>query len=193
MIEHPILFSDAMVRAILEGRKTQTRRVVKLNPLITFDRFEGGLFFSKDSRLGIAPRNFYGQPGDRLWVRETFAYDVADYPDGRSAEAYVYRATTDCEDYFKGKWTPSIYMPRCASRLTLKITEVSVQRVQEISEQDAKAEGVDFVKNFPEQTESYLPFRAEFGQLWDSINDKRGFGWDKNPWVWCISFKRISP
>lgn len=177
MTERPIIFSGDMVRAILDGRKTQTRRVMKPQPSPA-DVFVG------DHGLGMGPqfRCSYGQSGDRLWVRETWACECC----GRTLE---YRAVHGrCEGLSyradggtggSSGWRSPIHMPRWASRLTLDITEVRVQRVQEISEEDAVAEGVDIW--------------ADFRPLWDSINAKRGFGWDVNPWVWALTFKPVPP
>ena len=185
-----------MVRALLDGRKTQTRRVIKPQP--DFDDpnkqnlsdylFKGALAATGGSDW--PDKCPYGAPGDRLWVRETFAYDVAEYPDGKTAEAAIYRATTDCEDYFKGHWCPSIFMPRRLSRITLEVTKVRVQRMQEISEVDAIAEGCQLIEGNPKRRDG-LDYSSEFYSLWDSINAKRGYGWDKNPWVWVVTFKRV--
>lgn len=162
MKERPILFSGAMVRAILDGSKTQTRRVCKLD-------VRGGMPQPElDSLLRCCP---YGQPGDRLWVRETWAKT---YVRQAGAEWFVY-ATGDNRTDYGGPWKPSIHMPRAASRITLEITGVRVERLGEISESDARAEGVQSV--------------AEFKELWASIN---GLGsWEANPWVWVVEFRRI--
>jgi len=178
-IERPVLFSGPMVRAILEGRKSQTRRVVKPQPPhgiksvyapITRDpgNWQG---VASDDLIGWYGRCPYGIPGDRLWVRETFQ---------RARGGFQYRAdgiTTP------RAWKPSIFMPRTASRITLEVTGVRVERLQDISEKDARAEGVDAAPCF------CIPYR----RLWDSLNAKRGFGWEKNPWVWCISFSKAAP
>ena len=191
MTERPIIFSGDMVRAILDGRKTQTRRVMKPQPSPA-DVFVG------DHGLGMGPqfRCSYGQPGEHLWVRETMR---GEYSPARNRYRVAYRdggqttwGNADAEwcgaqDWYTiagtsrqaTRWKPSIHMPRWASRLTLEITEVRVQRVQEISEEDAVAEGVDIW--------------ADFRPLWDSINAKRGFGWDANPWVWALTFKPVPP
>lgn len=190
MKEHPILFSGPMVRAILEGRKTQTRRVMKPQP-----RFDP----PKVQEVWKCP---YGGPSNQLWVRETHAVLSAGYTDGTGMDIR-YKATDP--DYPYG-WTPSIHMPRWASRLTLEVTDVRVERVREISEEDALAEG-SFLGRCPCQEMQRKPkttveaaFRQtgchihgeEFATLWNSINAKRGYGWDENPWVWVISFRRIS-
>lgn len=193
--ERPILFSAPMVRALLAGTKTQTRRIEKTSfPLGWGKPDERSLF------LRGCP---YGQPGDRLWVRETWmpvnkdgfaigpkgadptlgdgAIYRADIPAVSEAdERRVRRAVRDVA----APWRPSIHMPRWASRLTLEVTEVRVQRLQDISEEDARAEGVDPLATFP-----HRPYGAAFFQLWQDIN-----GVDTahaNPWVWAISFKRL--
>ena len=220
MNERPILFNSEMVRAILDGRKSQTRRVIKPQPYsdvgalgvkyggITthnfhlFSTMHGG--GTSDSGMRLCP---YGVPGDRLWVRETFciesSYEVGPYKppfrDGRPCrwhdneewwEQPHYKATDPTPELEIGtgdpgvKWTPSIHMPRWASRITLEIVNVRVERVQEIDEAGAILEGADASK----YEKSY---RYAFSQLWDSINAKRGFGWDANPWLWIIEFKRV--
>ena len=214
MKERPILFSAPMVRAILEGRKSQTRRVVKPQPFAGWypSKCTNGWGFCHPQ--GEAPAVLfqcpYGVPGDRLWVRETWAYFNADedlYQKNKGALAF--RATWDsdrCEwpqfaraiSYIPGdRWRPSIHMPRWASRITLEITDVRVERLQEISEEDALAEGVrEIGGNFEGCYEfcdrlSGTNARDCFGRGWDSINAKRGSGWDANPWVWAISFRRL--
>ena len=147
MKERPILFSGAMVRAVLSGAKTQTRRVRKL--------------------LGPCP---HGQPGDLLWVRETWCDG---YPD--TADPYLYRATY--EGGASHKWKPSIFMPRGASRLTLRLTDVRTEPLHRLTEADAHAEGVADI--------------AAYAALWDALNAKRGYGWNANPFVWVLSFEVV--
>jgi hypothetical protein len=193
-----------MVRAILEGRKTQTRRVVKPQPPSTMtdavlylenvtwcftgpQRDKDGHPLPLDQWVGGWPdcgpdfRFPYGIPGDRLWVRETWTPDcVSEDAAKELGRAPVhYRADGEAPEYLNLKWRPSIFLPRKYSRITLEITDVRVQRLQEISEDDAQAEGRSLVKDSPL---GYLP------DTWDSINAKRGFGWGANPWVWAISF-----
>lgn len=178
MSEHPILFSGEMVRAILEGRKTQTRRVITV-PVSDAHAGRPHSPMVKHNGDWYKPHEWspYGVPGDRLWVRETWAKPYV------NCDA-VFRA-----DY-KGagilKWKPSIHMPRWASRITLDVVNVRVERVQDISEEDARAEGIDdgwlVREQFPEA-------RIAYRYLWDSINAKRGYGWATNPWVWVIEFK----
>lgn len=203
MKERPILFSAPMVRAILEGRKTQTRRVVKLQPKWRQDILSRGLgdpcpgVLAYQEGPGIwhcyGSMNFceefcpYGKPGDRLWVRESFCpYTTTVYSDqGKSVSEPKAIYAADGGFLLNGyKWKPSIHMPRWASRITLEITEVRVQRLQEISEGDAVAEGVDWSEN-PLGVTPVDYFR----DLWESIN---GAGaWSQNPWVWAVSFRRI--
>lgn len=195
--EHPILFSGPMARAILEGRKSVTRRVVKPQPVVG----DGGCWYpepprktahrarhyANDAHLrkGLA-RDFcpYGTPGDRLWVRETWGkLDMG---------SVCYRADDEPAVPADGRWRPSIHMPRWASRITLEVTEVRVQRLQEISEEDAKAEGVEAVPFCKAGRPDGMEHVEAFEGLWTDINGKRpGCSWDANPFVWVISFRRL--
>jgi len=211
MKAHPILFSAAMIRALIDGNKTQTRRVVKPQPEPN-DKWEGGWFingkkssfsikhFNRFAELDICP---YGNPGDLLWVRETFQGPLIDedagMPEGTYTQKYcVYRADVDnapefrdCDDNLKNCWKPSIFMPRWASRLTLRITGVRVERLQEISEGDAKTEGAPFELGALESTilGAKAKYRSGFCRLWQSINGADS--WELNPWVWVIEFEVI--
>lgn len=216
----PILFSGAMVRALLDGSKTQTRRVVKL-----WEAPNGwGVYHSDGANDwefvhlgedgdpyadgGMAVRHCpYGVPGERLWVRETFALSKCD-PDSGGDTRYpadwnvpVYRADVPSSVTSPSavtSWKPSIFMPRWASRILLEVTEVRAERVQDISEADAKAEGAacrlspggDLAGAF-EIADTPICYRAHFRDLWDSINAKRGLGWEISPWVWVVGFKRV--
>ena len=125
----------------------------------------------------------YGAPGDRLWVRETWDTD---------GKTIAYRATTPetTTDPEPMRWRPSIHMPRWASRLTLAVTSVRVERVQEITEADARAEGIEPQRSdYSGEDSNSLQFR----DLWDSINAARGYGWAVNPWVWVVEFERVQP
>lgn len=181
MKEHPIIFSADMVKAILDGRKAQTRRVIKSVAegaswliLNWNDRTQYLIPENKEALITKCP---YGQVGDRFWVRETWC--LGDDLDGQ--EAIYYKASKpDIGEYI---WKPSIFMPRWASRITLEITEIRVQRVQEITTDDAIAEGID----------KHYFWRTGFQELWDKINAKRGYEWNANPWVWAISFKPTTP
>jgi len=207
--ERPILFSAPMVRAILDGRKTQTRRVIKDGPK--------GDYWSKPSCSGypgdpwyvtanLTPPSThvfktcpYGKAGDRLWVRETWTPSVEE--DGQTVvktEPPLYRAGNPVfaeggpEDW---RWTPSIFMPRWASRITLEITDVRVERLQEISVTDIRSEGIscpehDFDSGFCSSECAAL--RRAWSMGWDKINGKRkGCDWNSNPWVWVIEFKKL--
>lgn len=190
MTDKPIIFSGPMVRALLEGRKTQTRRVLKPQP-----GFRGGVGDESDptawgwedeygDHVPVTAIRLPYAPGDRLWVRETWTHfgdAVWSVMDARmrGPGELVYRAD---EDSPGAVWFPSIHMPREFSRLTLVVTDVRVQRVQEISEEDAMAEGCNPVR-WAMQTP-----RDHFEELWDSINAKRGYGWDANPWVAALTF-----
>lgn len=179
--ERPILFSAAMVRAILDGKKTQTRRIVKGVALEWLD--DAGFdphFVAKDNDL--CP---YGKVGDRLWVRETFCPNYFDEPDFTTAYKADY--TNDIADVVQEpKWKPSIHMPRKLSRINLEITDIRVERLQDITDADAQAEGVDGWSGVV-----IVGNDIAFAELWDKINAKRGYGWDKNPWVWVVTFKRV--
>ena len=184
MKERPILFSAPMVRAILEGRKTQTRRVVKSNwdakdddnwPMVMD---EDGLWFRQ-----ACP---YGQIGDRLWVREAFFID-----EGKGSVRY--RASGHVSPF---GWKPSIHMPRWASRILLEITSVRVERLQDISEVDALAEGItesqiDTELKAAEEMDQVEPNPARccFRYLWEDINGIES--WADNPWVWVVEFKKV--
>lgn len=189
----PILFNDETVRAILDGRKTVTRRVVKLQ--------HGADVVVTDGQVWRPSRTDYdgyvscpfGKPGDRLWVRE--AWGVAESRFAPRGCTIRYRADGATGEVagesglkYAGKdmsfcWRPSIHMPRWASRLTLEITDIRCQRLQDISEEDAQAEGVQWNARM-------LPFSVYFRDLWDSIA-KPGALWSDNPWVWAIRFQRV--
>jgi hypothetical protein len=238
MKEHPILFFGEMVNAILDGRKTQTRRVIKPQPILMDSgtwypseipgdkRNHTGKHYANENhmRKGM-PIDFspYGQPGDQLWVRE--AWKMSSFMEGEPVE-FQYKSDgamaeenehSDCfqyENWYENicvkstdqlikmgwinkdedgifhwergesplPWRPSIHMPRWASRITLEIVNIRVERVNWINDIDGYAEGMiggDCVTLFKE--------------LWDKLNAKRGYGWDVNPWVWVIEFWRIIP
>lgn len=178
----PIIFSTEMVRALLDGRKTQTRRVIKPQPTTkTWEKY-----LQEEQPCYLNP---YGQPGDVLWVRETWA-DLRGMGFGKE---FAYRADSWCGDHedsdsmrcrldYGVKWKPSIHMPRKAARLFLEITDIKVERVQDIDDDDAIDEGVG--GNINEGP------TAAFAELWDTINAKRGYSWESNPWCWVIEFRR---
>ncbi len=207
MKERPILFNSPMVRAILEGRKTQTRRVMKdrfldVNAIVDGpcegfrcmedDRAVFDLQQTVDSSWPYPIRCPYGKPGDRLWVRETWFCEGREQP----GQGLHYRANASDADeaWFKEegwKWKPSIFMPRWASRIDLEVSGVRVERVQEITRDDAMAEGIEqHVAGGGHEYDNRTSVQ-NFAVLWDSINAKRGFGWESNPWVWVMEFRVI--
>ena len=184
MKERPIIFSTEMVRAILEGRKTQTRRVIKPQPQSAM------LDFHKVNFAKYCP---YGQVGDRLWVKETWWDDCAlREKEGYKQDDYLYyRADGEAIEQFECaygfKWRSPLFMPRWASRIILEITGLRVEQLQDITEEDAVTEGLPS----REQT-GFDTARYRYHILWDSLNAKRGYAWDSNPWVWVMEFKRLS-
>jgi len=210
MKERPILFSGEMVKAILEGRKTQTRRVAKIE-------FNGGtskhdyvtsieenvnykgkcIHFYDKNHFYMGSSNYpYGLPGDRLWVRETWAHDD---PDCNNVHCEIsdhiwYKASENkiVADSFAGsaRWKPSIFMPRWASRITLEIVNIRVERVQDIDMNGMIAEGIHVSYVATARSGILLTELHAFKTLWDSINAKRGYSWESNPWVWVVEFKR---
>lgn len=170
--ERPILFSAPMVRAILNGTKTQTRRACK---------GQRELSNIHDFQLDRCP---YGKIGELLWVRETFLQDT---------NGFIYRADGDFEGnaVILGGWKPSIYMPRWASRINLEVTGIRVERLQDISEEDAIAEGVRITDEYTGCADDIDSHRHAYKFLWESINGKGS--WDMNPFVWVVEFMRIQP
>lgn len=209
MKERPILMSGPMVRACLRevDPKTQTRRLVKPQPILEsgawywrsplYDNGGGCDYFHTKSLTGVmeawARACPYGQPGDRLWVRETFrATEGAPRRAGEAPTEYVYRA--DQEPSTDGfRWKPAIHMPRAACRLVLEIAAVRVERLQDISEADAKAEGCRSADHATGRECILDPamgsYRLHYRDLWDSLNAKRA-PWSSNPWVWVVEFNR---
>lgn len=214
MKERPILFSAPMVRALLDGSKTQTRRPItgpryglKVNkhpaePSILADRVEEGPegFMFRGGVLQVGPIACpYGKPGERLWVREAWA-DLEQLSDGNYQRQAIYRAD-DIEQYGDEdepvnvtapgmRWRPSIHMPRWASRILLEIVSVRVERLQAISDADAIAEGCSGYRPDDDPFHDVEP-RDEYRELWEQIN---GAGsWDANPWVWVVEFRLIEP
>lgn len=207
-VARPILFSSAMVRALMSGAKTQTRRLKNLEEINEnpsqwrFDGFmedEGYLFAdtTKDEpngSHGLAIKCPYGKVGDQLWVRESFRYADEDLrlhpeiPVPVDYRADPMKASVGCDGFDTLPWRPSIYMPRWASRITLEITEVRVQRLQEISKEDVISEGLSAREGYP-LADCHAGWHEPFATLWDSINGKRpGCSWSDNPFVWAISF-----
>lgn len=238
MIERPILFKGPLVRAILDGTKTKTRRLPRFQPA-------GGVRQSALSPTGLEDghgrvlRCQHGAPGDHLWVRETWkssTYSCAEDPqedDHKCSEhckqTYVYYRATPRVGYrpvpdkarityldesspleprawYESGWKPSIHMPRWASRIDLEVTEVRVQRLQDITIEDAIAEGIPqtyghavmggFIDPERDKTEPHewdnRTSVENFAVLWDAINGDRA-SWESNPWVWVVEFKRIRP
>jgi hypothetical protein len=185
----PIIFSTPMLQAILEGRKTQTRRVITNIPghgrITDLGESEtpGYKWCFRDKKFLWHEVNEIKSPyktGDILWVRETWAdmHFVADIlGHDRPETKYLYMADYSYETFDSTKWRPSLFMPREAARIFLEVKSVRVERLQEISEADANAEDFCFGCDW-------------FHDYWDSLNAKRGYGWDSNPWVWVIGFER---
>lgn len=222
MKTRPIIFSAEMIRAILDGRKTQTRRVVKLDSryhpkaLKYTKRFgyEDGMFYPC-SQLSLRVKGVkcpYGQVGDRFFVRETWQYydwtedgqpyicykadnaiALCDYPEELDDEIVsVWESLSKTENYKKhgnraadSKWRSPLHMPRWASRIDLEIKTVRVERIQDIDAGDIFQEGIEKISH------DRIGPRNRFINLFDSINGKSGYGWNKNPWVWVIQFKRL--
>ena len=206
--ERPILFNTEMIQAVLEGRKTETRRIFKKQPIGLFQRFVNtlgypaslgwlwaGFGYKKDPTFYKCP---YGQVGDRLWVRETW-WRKGKWQLDIYKEEYEFVGTkgvagycaTDPEPDKKYSYKyPSIFMFRWASRITLEITEIKVERVQDITDGGVAKEGVDW-SSTEIGNKHGSPAKDTFANLWDSINKKRGFPWESNPWVWVIKFKVV--
>lgn len=227
-MEKPIIFSGPMVKAILEGRKTQTRRIIKPQPPRSLYNNKGSGYWITVEIDGHSHGPWqcpYGSKGDLLWVKETYAIESnwliesnEKYPppfnDGRPInwleeegvkfwEQCHYRATdptpelcyhNDVDNEPTVKWRPSIFMFKWACRLWIEILDVRVERLQDISEEDAKAEGsqipcAELPKSCQQAT---LTERTQFSRIWDSINGKK-HPWENNPWVWVIEFKKVIP
>jgi len=212
MKERPIIFSAPMVRAILDGRKTQTRRVAKIIRIdshpqdarvkIATMAGRGEQFWMNcqpDHPHHIARACPHGVPGDRLWVREAWHTDEPDLEYARAkhedvmSSSPIFYAADKANENSGCRWRSPIHMPRWASRLTLEIVSVRVERVQEISEEDARAEGVRVweewqSRDLPAVLNMHDP-RDAYAQLWESINGPGS--WAANPWVWVIEFRRI--
>ena len=225
MKERPILFNAEMVKAIIKGRKTMTRRIVKMHhskgcpwaynkndnsgyEWIEADPDFSGWDYRQPCRCINCP---YSIPGDRLWVRETY-YRYGFWKKNGLTEAgkqkWKFFARSPVVKYYDNPpdfikpnsyretaWykRPSIFMPRWASRITLEITRVRVERLQEITEEDAAKEGLQDWYPDPKKPNGapYMTNKRRFQDLWDSINGKK-CPWNSNPWVWCISFRRVN-
>ena len=210
--ERPILFKALMVCAILDGRKTQTRRPIKPQwpdarkcwisetgllsgeSLIQTDELKKGS--TVVDRYTSTIRCPFGEPGDRLWVRETWGPRAGFYEieicETRTRELDVqpclYRATDEHPTDSPGTdWRASIHMPRWASRILLEVTAVRVERIQDITEEDAKAEGVERMAWL-----TCMSYRTGLAEGWSEIYESKGYGWDANPWVWVVEFKVVT-
>lgn len=222
MKERPIIFSSPMVRAILDGRKSQTRRIVK-KQISDIHKFQGWIIGSTDKKrdgcaswgIGegaliydlVVARCPYGKPGDRLWVRETWQgplfYD--EIPEDWNSDKYktpeycYYKASgdscdfTDSDDNFVERWSPSIHMPRWASRILLEVTNVRVERLHDISEEDAKAEGSYvcdyFGRRLLDQSSNQGCYKWGYRSIWESLNGSGS--WHLNPFVWVVEFRTL--
>lgn len=206
MADKPILFSGPMVRAILSGSKTVTRRVLFCGDLDRPFQMGDGSWHVTDSQGGhMSPLAVRYVKGDRLWVREALERGATFIMDGEETKAVVYSADGSMHDDANWVWKrdtlPSIHCPRGLSRITLEVTDVKVERLQDISEADAIAEGVDRRDDgkgysWPGSCHNSFPATARiaFFMLWDSINAARpGCSWDDNPWVAAYTFRRIKP
>lgn len=202
MADRPILFSGAMVRALLTGTKTQTRRVAKpvRHPDLGNVYAPGALVLEREPQHVIDRACPYGQPCDHLWVRETWQHSNHPYGPYDEDCMVFYRADflddihgPDGEKSSEGRyrfWRPSIHMPRTASRITLEVTSVRVERLQSISAADAIAEGVNVHPDHHDKPRAsiYGPVQA-YRDLWEQINGSGS--WDVDPWVWRLEFKRV--
>lgn len=202
--EIPILFSTPMVQAILEGRKTQTRRIVKqhiqredigsgASCFSVYDSY-GAQYYNEQETEPYTLADFQKwKPGDLLWVRETWTTE------GHTTKHYAYRADHDSISNV-GRWKPSIHMPKTAARIWLQVESVGVERLQDISEEDAISEGINWIDVEPEvgmrayrdyvncENDFLTPIQS-YATLWQSINGPES--WEQNPFVWVIKFKRI--
>lgn len=208
MASRPILFSAPMVRAILAGTKSQTRRIARLTDSARVKAIGSAKNWHCDDPEAVAACP-YGVPGDELWVRETWGlhqpYDLTDWHHGHVSD----RASVDewevdyradwAQDHAPNHWRPSIHMPRWASRLTLKVTGVRVERLQAISAKDILAEGVVARRHDSEfgpqpvsafDGKAYMDLVSLWATGWDTINGKRA-PWASNPWVWVVTFRRL--
>jgi len=186
----PILFSTEMVQAILDGRKTVTRRKIDRDITNFCDVEVDGILLDYQNCHGdfINPIDLCRyRKGDILWVRETWSEHQEYYNNSAKVFAephYIYKA----DGVYANKWRPSIHMPKEAARIFLKVTDVRVERLQDITEEDAITEGMS--KTLVDGV-IFISAKGNFHVLWDSLNIKRGYGWEDNPWVWVIEFERV--
>lgn len=217
MKSHPILFSTPMVQAILKGTKTQTRRIITphrsgpCGSALKKDLDWSEIFPNNQCGIKVGYRKddpFMAETvhrvyplydiGDQLWVRETWQHTecLSVHPSDEELYGYVYRADGEpWEDYEGWRWKPSIFMPREASRITLEVTDIRVERLHDISAVDAISEGIKWEPGdewtYYDHLDFNDPYRSKFYELWQSINGPES--WDINPWVWVIQFRRIKP
>lgn len=211
----PLLFNTEMVKAILDGRKTVTRRVIKPQPVLNNGFWELGGAGWSESISTITPvpcHSLYNRmpfkPGDILYVRETWFYEShmeditdgePDLPNGRYSSRYVYKASSPNYPVDVGVnaygWRPSIHMPKEAARIFLRVTDVKVEKLNDISFNDIMAEGVGIMPEaYNDPDNAYLQAVETFKRVWDSTvkkSDLDRFGWEANPWVWTVSFERV--
>lgn len=197
----PIIFNSESIRAILDGRKTQTRRVIKPQPKYRAYLQEKAFHIPKFGYIAVSNSSAlkehmnapYGKVSDVLWARETWMlYNHMGTFNGKCPEKLPYDLSVGykADEFDKDNlftWRSPIHIPKWAARIFLEITNIRVEKVQDISEEDARSEGCCFTGINPSQAAI-----AEFMLLWDSINKKRGYGWDMNPWCWCVEFKRTA-
>jgi hypothetical protein len=212
--EKPIIFSTSEVRAILEGRKTQTRRVIKPQAPNGYvgDMLEQYCVYPIDEYGTAEPTLIYPpyKPGDVLWVRETWATVSSGIIEYKATYIEPYTGSTEIDHIGKKiTWRPSVHMPEEAARIWLKVEDIKVERLQNITPWEAIQEGIESKGNkpcqfgdyepvwknylYPKEPEKWLDSAVDsFRTLWDSINAKHGYGWDINPWVWRIKFKVVN-
>jgi hypothetical protein len=188
-IAKPILFNTTMTRAILDDRKTVTRRVIKIDDAPeNWNISIAGTSIVRTETYDVKLPRYAA--GDILWVRETWCERLGVVDKG----LYIYKAHVEPQDEIhqyaldQNKWRPSIFMPREAARLFLRVKNVRVERLQDITEEDAIAEGMS--KTLVDGV-VFISAKGNFHVFWDSLNIKRGYGWDTNPWVWVIEFERV--
>jgi hypothetical protein len=254
IVEKPILFSTAMVQAILDGRKTITRRVLAIPDNVSLTTIEVEkkslikklFFWANDTGYSfrfLGKKNLKYRIGDRLWVKETWGingysnesfYEIGAIFKADNQTVYgidldnetLWERYADQEEKFEKElklkqyyacdvycnkcikttcdtcshnmkknpilWRPSIFMPRRVARITLEITDVQIERVQDISEKEAELEGFDMATLNQENGITTLTYKESFKRYWDSLNEKRGYSWKSNPWVYCITFRKIT-
>jgi len=195
MKERPIIMSAESVKAILDGRKTQTRRIVKVandEPCgvgVHFDGKTKGLkaFYINTNGDINDYRCPYGQAGERLWVKENLEKEQY----GAISYAANHEFIPETSWVWKNDKLSAMFMPKGLSRITLEITNIRVERLQDITEKDAKAEGCDVTDNDLIACYNYENARNKYEKLWNKLNAKRGYSWDTNPFVWVIEFRRV--